>query len=70
MARNVGHGQRHMQLRQRRIGWAASLVMPPASLGWCRSSSRRPSSEKHFSSVRAPASRSRSSTVSRVRIGT
>ncbi|MBB6476925.1 hypothetical protein BJ992_006356 [Sphaerisporangium rubeum] len=33
MARNVGHGQRHMQLRHRRIGWAASLVMPPASRG-------------------------------------
>ncbi len=33
MARKVGHGQRHMQLRQRRIGLAVSLVIPPASLG-------------------------------------
>ncbi len=40
---NVGQGQRHMQLRQRRIGLVGSVVMPPASSGWCRSM-RRPAS--------------------------
>ena len=30
---NVGHGQRHMQLRQRRTGLAGSVLMPPASSG-------------------------------------
>ncbi len=67
---NVGHGQRHMQLRQRRTGLAGSVLMPPASSGWCRSSRRTVSSLNRSICSRASARKVRSLVVIRAVTGT
>ncbi len=67
---NVGHGQRHMQLRQRRTGLAGSVLMPPASSGWCRSISRTVSSLNRSICSRASARKVRSLAVIRAVTGT
>ena len=67
---NVGHGQRHMQLRQRRTGLAGSVLMPPASSGWCRSIRRTVSSLNRSICSRASARNVRSPAVIRAVTGT
>lgn len=67
---NVGHGQRHIQLRQRRTGLAGSVLMPPASSGWCRSISRTVSSLNRSICSRASARNVRSLAVIRAVTGT
>jgi arginine deiminase len=67
---NVGHGQRHMQLRQRRTGLAGSVLIPPASSGWCRSISRTVSSLNRSICSRASARNVRSLAVIRAVTGT
>ena len=67
---NVGHGQRHMQLRHRRTGLAGSVLMPPASSGWCRSIRRTVSSLNRSICSRASARKVRSLALIRAVTGT